>query len=54
VSAEGTLQFVVIGAGSLGCVYGANLARIGQQVAFVVCKASKLPPSTSRGCTAKD
>ncbi len=29
------MQFVVIGAGNMGCVYGANLARIGQQVAFV-------------------
>ena len=28
-------QFVVIGAGNIGCVYGANLARIGQQVAFL-------------------
>src|SRR3569833_3405289 len=28
-------QFVVVGAGSLGCVYGANLARIGQKVAFI-------------------
>ncbi|HZE98848.1 MAG TPA: 2-dehydropantoate 2-reductase [Planctomycetota bacterium] len=30
-----TLQFVVIGAGNMGCVYGGNLARIGQRVAFV-------------------
>lgn len=30
-----TLQFVVIGAGNMGCVYGANLARIGQRVAFL-------------------
>lgn len=29
------MQFVVIGAGNMGCVYGANLARIGAQVAFV-------------------
>jgi len=29
------LQFAVIGAGSLGCVYGGNLARIGQRVCFV-------------------
>ncbi|MBV9037721.1 MAG: ketopantoate reductase family protein [Acidobacteriaceae bacterium] len=28
-------QFTVIGAGSLGCVYGGNLARIGQRVGFV-------------------
>lgn len=33
------MQFVVIGAGNMGCVYGGNLARIGQSVAFVdVCK----------------
>jgi 2-dehydropantoate 2-reductase len=32
---EEALQFAVIGAGSLGCVYGGNLARIGQRVAFV-------------------
>jgi 2-dehydropantoate 2-reductase len=29
------MQFVVIGAGNMGCVYGANLARIGQEVAFL-------------------
>jgi 2-dehydropantoate 2-reductase len=29
------LQFVVVGAGNMGCVYGGNLARIGQKVAFV-------------------
>jgi len=29
------LQFVVIGAGNMGCVYGGNLGRIGQKVAFV-------------------
>jgi 2-dehydropantoate 2-reductase len=29
------LQFVVIGAGNMGCVYGGNLARIGQKVAFM-------------------
>jgi 2-dehydropantoate 2-reductase len=29
------MQFVVIGAGNMGCVYGANLARIGQQVAVI-------------------
>ncbi len=28
------MQFVVIGAGNMGCVYGGNLARIGQDVAF--------------------
>jgi 2-dehydropantoate 2-reductase len=28
------IQFVVIGAGNMGCVYGANLARVGEQVAF--------------------
>jgi 2-dehydropantoate 2-reductase len=33
------LQFVVLGAGNMGSVYGANLGRIGQKVAFVdVCK----------------
>ncbi|MBI3857733.1 MAG: 2-dehydropantoate 2-reductase [Planctomycetes bacterium] len=31
----GVLQFVVIGAGNMGCVYGGNLARIGQRVAFL-------------------
>jgi len=29
------MQFVVIGAGNIGCVYGGNLARTGQQVAFI-------------------
>ena len=29
------MQFVVIGAGNMGCVYGGNLARIGQQVAMI-------------------
>jgi len=29
------MQFVVIGAGNIGCVYGGNLARIGQKVGFV-------------------
>src|SRR5690349_866071 len=29
------MQFVVIGAGNMGCVYGGNLARIGEQVAFI-------------------
>ena len=29
------MQFVVIGAGNMGCVYGGNLARIGQSVAFL-------------------
>lgn len=29
------MQFVVIGAGNMGCVYGGNLARIGQDVAFL-------------------
>jgi 2-dehydropantoate 2-reductase len=29
------LQFVVVGAGNLGCVYGGNLGRIGQKVAFI-------------------
>lgn len=29
------MQFVVIGAGNLGCVYGGNLARIGEQVALI-------------------
>ena len=29
------LQFVVIGAGNMGCVYGGNLGRIGQKVAFI-------------------
>jgi 2-dehydropantoate 2-reductase len=29
------LQFVVIGAGNMGCVYGGNLGRIGQKIAFV-------------------
>jgi len=29
------LQFVVIGAGNMGCVYGGNLGRIGQKIAFI-------------------
>src|SRR5690349_16069926 len=29
------MNIAVIGAGNMGCVYGGNLARIGQQVAFV-------------------
>lgn len=29
------MQFVVIGAGNMGCVYGGNLARIGQPVAML-------------------
>lgn len=29
------MQFVVVGAGNMGCVYGGNLARIGQDVAFI-------------------
>lgn len=29
------MQFVVIGAGNIGCVYGGNLPRIGERVAFV-------------------
>jgi 2-dehydropantoate 2-reductase len=29
------MQLVVIGAGNMGCVYGGNLARIGEQVTFV-------------------
>lgn len=29
------MQFVVIGAGNMGCVYGGNLARIGQEVAML-------------------
>ena len=29
------MRIVVIGAGSLGCVYGGNLARIGEEVAFL-------------------
>ncbi len=29
------MQWVIIGAGNMGCVYGGNLARIGVQVAFV-------------------
>jgi 2-dehydropantoate 2-reductase len=49
VSAEGTLQFVVIGAGSLGCVYGANLARIGQQVAFVDVQGEQVAALNERG-----
>lgn len=28
-------QFVIIGAGNMGCVYGGRLARIGAQVAFI-------------------
>lgn len=29
------MQFVIIGAGNMGCVYGGNLARTGQQVTLV-------------------
>jgi len=29
------VKIVVIGAGNMGCVYGANLARIGQEVVFI-------------------
>ena len=29
------MRFVVIGAGNMGCVYGANLARIGEAVSFL-------------------
>jgi 2-dehydropantoate 2-reductase len=29
------MKIVVIGAGNLGCVYGGNLARIGQQLTFI-------------------
>lgn len=29
------MQFAVIGAGNMGCVYGANLARAGEQVALI-------------------
>jgi len=29
------MHFVVIGAGNMGCVYGANLARAGRQVSLV-------------------
>jgi 2-dehydropantoate 2-reductase len=29
------MQFAVVGAGNIGCVYGANLARVGEQVALI-------------------
>jgi 2-dehydropantoate 2-reductase len=29
------MQWNIVGAGNMGCVYGGNLARIGQQVAFL-------------------
>jgi 2-dehydropantoate 2-reductase len=29
------MQWNIIGAGNMGCVYGGNLARVGEQVAFV-------------------
>ena len=29
------MQITVIGAGNVGCIYGANLARIGQDVAMI-------------------
>jgi ketopantoate reductase len=29
------MNIVVIGAGNMGCVYGGNLARIGQNVGFI-------------------
>src|SRR5262245_10752534 len=34
-SVGGLMQITVIGAGNVGCVYGANLARIGQDVAML-------------------
>jgi 2-dehydropantoate 2-reductase len=34
-SMSNPMQFVVIGAGNIGCVYGGNLARIGQKVGFI-------------------
>ena len=42
-------QFVVVGAGSLGCVYGANLARIGQKVAFVDVHGEQVAAINERG-----
>ncbi|MCI0719786.1 MAG: NAD(P)-binding domain-containing protein, partial [Acidobacteria bacterium] len=32
---EVIMQFAVIGAGCMGCVYGANLARAGEQVVLI-------------------
>ena len=29
------MHFAVIGAGNMGCVYGGNLARIGQEVSLI-------------------
>src|SRR3569833_1411113 len=42
-------QFVVVGAGSLGCVYGANLARIGQKVAFIDVHREQVAALNERG-----
>jgi 2-dehydropantoate 2-reductase len=46
---EDSLQFVVIGAGNMGCVYGGNLARIGQRVAFVDVWKEHVEAIRSRG-----
>jgi len=43
------LQFVVIGAGNMGCVYGGNLARIGQRVAFLDVWKDHVEAIASRG-----
>jgi 2-dehydropantoate 2-reductase len=43
------LQFVVIGAGNMGCVYGGNLGRIGQKVAFIDVWKDHIEAIRSRG-----
>jgi 2-dehydropantoate 2-reductase len=43
------MQFVVIGAGNMGSVYGGNLARIGQQVAFLDIWAEHVAAITANG-----
>lgn len=49
MSEERTPQFLIIGAGSLGCVYGANLSRIGQNVAFLDVHAEQVAAINGRG-----
>jgi len=43
------LQFVVVGAGNMGCVYGGNLARVGQSVAFVDVWKEHVEAITTKG-----
>jgi 2-dehydropantoate 2-reductase len=43
------MQFVVIGAGNMGCVYGGNLARVGHAVAFVDVRRDHIDRIASHG-----